>query len=484
MKIPFGISRESWANVKIPYAVKRLFRDRFGLSAVLFLLALFLGTAATFTGVLANRTACAGYVRPALQEGTSSDIKGDPTTPQRNLSCPSTTLRGDAPATSLSDRLKETTAKAEAAVAAAMDGEHGFIQLFGAFQNFTDRTAVEDTASPSYGVSKLKNGSLTFVGQGEPDGSAEAAELKRLQLALDAYDIPLLYIQAPSKLEPGNDGLPYGVTDTGNACADRLLDALEAVGVDAIDLRETLAAQGKPWEDWFYATDHHWNQDAAFLAFQTIGEKLTDYTAQTPSGQGTRRAAFQWEDKYLDAESYQKETLPRWFLGSQGKRVGSLYGGVDDFTLWTPKFPTLLRYEAPAYGVDRYGDATETVLFPERVEERDWFSENPYVYYSGGDYAYAHIQNYYNPDGPKVLLIRESFACAVTPYLAYACSEVTTIDPRYFTGDLMSYVAANKPDVVMILYSAGTTRDITYFRLLPQPAAPGKADSLKWGSGQ
>ncbi len=468
--------------MKIPYAVKRLFRDRFGIAAIFFLLFLFFGAATSFTGVLADMTACAGFSRSVWTESVG---KQSPIVPQRTLSSPETTLREvDAPAVSWGEQLKEKTAKAEAAVTAAMDKSHGYIQLFGAFQNFTDRTAVEDAASPSYAVSKLENGSLTFVGQGEPDGLAEAAELKRLQLALDEMDIPLLYIQAPSKLEPGKDALPYGVTDTGNACADRLLAALDEVGVDHIDLRETFAAQGREWEDWFYRTDHHWNQDAAFLAFRTIGEKLTDYTAKTPSGKGVRRAALQWDDKYLDRENYSRRTLPQWFLGSQGKRVGSFYGGADDFDLWTPDFPTLLHYEAPMNHVDRYGDATETVLFPERVEERDWFAENPYVYYSGGDYGYAHIQNYYNPDGPKVLLIRESFSCALTPYLAYACSEVTTIDPRYFTGTLLSYVAANQPDVVMILYSAGTTRDITHFRLLPQPAALTKQDSLRWKQGE
>ncbi len=467
--------------MKLPYRVKRLFRDRFGVAAALFLLTMFLGAGSTLTGVLADRSACAGYLRPGVPRGTLAGSKGDPTVPSRSLTSPAAALEEvDAPVTPWTERWKEKTAQAETAVTAAMDKNHRYIQLFGAFQDFVDRTAVEDLASPDYKVFKLDGGALTFVGQGEPDARGEAAELKRLQLALEDYDIPLVYVQAPSKVEPGSDALPYGVTDTGNSCADRLLAALDEVGVDYIDLRKTFAAQGKPWQDWFYATDHHWNQDAAFLAFQAMGEKLEDYSSKTPSGQGIRREGFRWEDRYLDRSSYTRTVLPRWFLGSQGKRVGSLYGGADDFALWTPAFPTLLHYEAPFNGVDRYGDATETVLFPDRVEEKDWFSQNPYTYYSGGDYGYAHVQNYYNPKGPKVLLIRESFSCAVTPYLAYACSEVTTIDPRYFNGTILSYVEANKPDVVMILYSAGTTRTEGMFRLLPQPATSGKRDSLRW----
>ena len=60
--------------------------------------------------------------------------------------------------------------------------------------------------------------------------------------------------------------------------------------------------------------------------------------------------------------------------------------------------------------------------------------------------------------GPRVVLLRDSFACALTPFLALSCSELTTIDLRYFEGDLLDTIAGLEPDIALTLYTASTTR--------------------------
>lgn len=454
---------------------KRAFANRYALTAVLFLLITLWGSVTVALGVLDQKTGCAGYARPA-----AALVKTDPALPGRAAAAPAparltTVLPGAPRPRGVGDK----TAAAQAAVTQALENDHSLIELFGAFQVFSGRTVVEDTAQSEYTVARLENGSLTFMGQGIPDPQVQAGELKRLQTALDERDMALLYVQAPSKLEPGTHTLPYGTEDTSNGCADRLLAELEEAEIDCLDLRETLAEAGGDWDRWFYTTDHHWNQEAAFLCFQTLAEKLEDYRQTLSVGQGTKRQSITIPERCTDPDAYDKETLSRFFLGSQGKRVGSGYAGVDDFVLWTPNFPTLLHYSGSTGG-DRYGDMEETVLFPQRVEEKDYYNANPYTYYSGGDYPFARITNYYNPQGPKVMLIRDSFSCAITPYLALACSELATVDPRYFNGDLLSYIDWVKPDVVVVLYSSGMVRQEDTYRLLAQPAAPSKSDSLRW----
>ena len=460
------------------YKLKRIFLNRYAMTAVLFLAIMLWGSVTVLLGILEEGTTCAGYGRPALSRKAGPDL------PRRTLDAQlggvaADLTAADAPVKSWPEQLSAKTAAAEAAVTRALERDHTLIQVYGAFEAFSDRTVVEDTAEPLYSVARLPNGSLTFVGQGDPDPQAQAAELGRLQTALSQRGIPLLYLQAPSKLEPGKDLLPYGLEDPSNDCADRLLAALDETGVDHLDLRQTLKEAGGDWGDWFYKTDHHWNQKAAFVAFQALVEKLEGYRQTLRVGLGTKRRSIQIDPRYTDPDSYDQTTLSGFFLGSQGKRVGSLYAGADDFVLWTPKFPTLLHY-AGVTGGDRYGDATETVLFSQRVEEKDFYDGNPYTYYAGGDYPFAKITNYYNPQGPKVMLIRDSYACAITPYLALSCSELTTVDPRYFTGDLLSYVDREKPDVVVMLYSSGFVREEEPYRLLAQPAGPSKSDVLRW----
>lgn len=452
----------------------RFFTNRFSLSAVLFLLVITVGAFSSLLGVLDGKTACSGFTRPTL-------VKTDPTRPHDALTAPTFSARAlnaPAPVSSWSDRVTQKTAAAENAVQTALTDQHLLIQLYGGFQSFTDRTVVEDTADPDYSVSRLDNGSLTFTTAGTPSATSQAAFLKRLQFALDDRGIPLLYLQAPSKVGGGNDDLPYGVTDTSNQNADALLPLLDEAGIDYLDFRQTLRDAGGSWAEWFYATDHHWNQEAAFTAFQALCGKLEDYDQTITVSRGAKRRPITIDEKWAQRETYDITTLSDRFLGSQGKRVGSLYAGMDDFDLWVPKCPTLLRYDATTPAA--HGDAGETVLFPVRLEEPDPFKGNPYTYYAGGDYGFTRVTNYYNPQGPKVLLVRDSFACAITPYLAYSCSELSILDPRYFQGNFLQYVDWVDPDVVLVMYAPGTLRTEAAFSFLAQPTPPSKGDVLRW----
>ncbi len=453
--------------------LRRRFGNRYAWTAALFLAVTVWGGAVVLRGLVQGPTA-KGFVT-AFDGG-----KADPTRPHRALSAVGARLDipGDAPGYAQAAAAK--TAAAEQAVGKALEDDRSLIQLYGLYQGLTGRTVVEDPADPQHAVVKLPDGNLVFVQQDEPDPMAQAAELKRLQLALEQRDCQFLYLQAPAELDPEDEALPVGVRDTSNRCADRLLVQLDALDVDAMDFRQTLKDAGGAWGRWFYTTDHHWTQEAAFLCFQALCQRLEEsYTQTVPVGEGGEETVpIAIPERYTDPDSYASATLSGFFLGSQGKRVGSLYGGVDDFVLHTPKFPTRMRYVS-TYGGQRDGDITQTVLFPDRVAERRWFEGTPYEFYAGGDNAMALLTNYYNPRGPRLLVIRDSYACAMTPYLGLVCSQLTTIDPRAFSGDLLTYVDWLDPDVVLVLYSSTMVHSEDAYRLLSQ-SVPSKGDSLRW----
>ena len=319
----------------------------------------------------------------------------------------------------LGERIQSFIGSAEATANSALDQDHFFIQLYGEVQKLSGRTVVED-ADPRYSVVKLTDGTLTFVNDQALDVSGHGRSVVRLSRALEKRDIPLLYVQAPQKLQSGDPRLPDGVSDYGNDYADQILAVLEEQGVAALDLRETLAACGRDWSSLFFRTDHHWTPEAGFLACQTIAETLRrDYGFTIPG-------------KYTDERFFTRTFYSDYFLGSQGKRVGSLYAGVDDIELWVPTFHTNFTYSIPIYDMERTGPFEESLLFPERVEERDYFGGNPYTLYAGGDYPMGRIYNEVHPEGKRILLLRDSYACALTPFLALSCGELITIDLRYF----------------------------------------------------
>ena len=339
--------------------------------------------------------------------------------------------------------------EAESASNSDLDRDHLFIQLYGGIQRLTGRRVVEDAVAGNT-VVKLSTGALNFVDMSVSSLDPEVPLAHARQTAdfagdLAAEGIPFLFVTAPQKIQRETDLLPAGLEEFGNDCADAFLEELEALGLEWFDLRPLFETNGI-YSGWFFQTDHHWKPEAAFFAWQHLAQVLDmAYGFHTPTA-------------WTDPNNWNTKLLEDYFLGSQGKRVGSLYAGVDDFTIYTPEFDTYLTYTSQDGGFSRAGPFQQSVCFPERVAAADWFGGNPYTYYSGGDYGLATITNHNNPEGPRIVLLRESFSCALAPFLALSCSELTTIDLRYFDGDLMDAIRGLDPDLVMTLYTASSTR--------------------------
>ncbi|MEG2455194.1 MAG: hypothetical protein RSC08_02975 [Oscillospiraceae bacterium] len=381
----------------------------------------------------------------------------------------------------LLDQAKALIAGAETALSHRLDESHFFIQLYGGVQRLTTRRVVTDIADPTYTVYKMEEGSLTFTkDKMDWDTAGNAHNLSRLQTVLKQRGSELLYIQAPQKIQGDGTGqLPYGVFDNGNQCADQLLAALKELDIPTMDLRLAFEADGKPWEDYFFKTDHHWKPEAAFFAYDRLCSAIETYSFQTPLPDGgTRYRNYQVPDYLRNPDSFSKTTYYDYFLGSQGKRTGTLYSGTDDIDVWKPNFMTRFRYQSSGGGFDRVGSFEDTLLFEDQIAQRDLFNGNPYTLYSGGDFPLGRITNYYNPDGPRIMLLRDSFSCALAPFLALACSELYTVDLRYFNDEFLQYVNWLKPDLVFVLYSPGSARLDTTFDFF-SPGKTGTPTGLK-----
>ena len=422
--------------------------------AVLFLCAMATGAVLLLTGLAPTAPTCEGVRLPtrsvsyAAQAGLS-DGRGSPG--QRGEAV---TVQAEPPF----ERLQDFLSTADAAANSALDKGHLFIELYGGVQALSDRTVVEDV-DPQYSVVKLTDGTVTFINAEPKDVTGNGRAVVRLSQALAEREVPLLYVQAPQKLQENDDRLPTGVTDYGNDYADQVLGVLAENNVATLDLRETLADTGRDWSSFFFRTDHHWTPEAAFTAHQALAQVLeTDYGFTIP-------------EENTDSAAFTRTNLSDFFLGSQGKRVGSLYAGVDDIEVWTPNFDTDFTYSIPIYDMERTGPFEESLLFPERIEEKDFFNGNPYTLYAGGDYPMARIYNELSPDRPRIMLLRDSYACVLTPFLALDCGELITVDLRYFHDDLLTYVDWLEPDLVIVMYTAGSAALDELFDFFPGDAA-------------
>lgn len=409
------------------------------ISALLFLSTLALGSLMATSSFMEERATSAGFYFPEKQqEVVSASLTA-------LYSAPDTKGHGRSLST---DDLFTSTQKFLSTtpnqVNRALDTDGWFIDLYGSVQQFLGRTYVDDL-DPKYSIVRLSDGSLAFANQSPVDTTDHARALVRLSQQLEAYDIPLIYIQAPQKIAPDDPRLPYGVVDYGNDYADQILSILDEEELPYIDLRETFSQQDEDWSHWFFNTDHHWTVDGAFLANQTIWDTLSnDYNMEA-------------DTHILDPQFYYKTTYEDLLLGSQGKRIGSLYGGMDDFSILRPTFYTHLSYRIPAYGREHVGSFQDSMLHMDYLTNDDPYNQNPYLTFGGGDFGMTQTTNYLNPDGPKIMLIQDSYANPMIPFMALGCSELTTMDVRYFTGSITSYVSWVKPDIVLVMYTGGST---------------------------
>lgn len=250
----------------------------------------------------------------------------------------------------------------------------------------------------------------------------------------------LLYVQAPNKVCK-EDTLVSGVMDFANQNADQLLSGLTAAGIPTLDLRESLHGQGMDHHEAFFVTDHHWTGETGLWAAGEIGRHLKEHF-----GCGVDLEA-------LAPERFYAEVYPDHFLGSQGKKLTLSLVAPEDISLLYPSYETRLRFQIPSIGIDLTGDFSVTYNM-EAVEGPDPYSRDPYHAYSYGDRALIRYENPAAPEGKKVLLIHDSFADVVQSFLALGLRELETMDVRYFTGSLETYIREHQPDLVIVMYNA------------------------------
>ena len=272
--------------------------------------------------------------------------------------------------------------------------------------------------------------------------------VSRIQTLKDVSEkngVRFLYCVAPSK--ELYEQLPSNVTDYAKDNYDRFLARLEASGIPTVIFAGILEEKAIAGPQAFYYTDHHWRGISGFWASVAICKELSS------------RYHFEYQEQYLDLSNYNVNWYPNWFLGARGKRVGRFFTwrGAEDFELITPIFETNMTEEQPFKHELREGKFEETVLFMNNMK-KDYYDLSPYETYSGGNFRLQIMKNNLNPAGKKIVLVRDSFACVVAPFLALQTSELHVCDIRdfeHYVGDKLNldeYMQRIKPDYLIVLY--------------------------------
>lgn len=297
-------------------------------------------------------------------------------------------------------------------------------------------------------VVRMENGYLCMT-ENSVDASVMdkmADSCANLRDVAESVNAEFLYVMAPRKLyyEETADGC-YNITQ--QKYHDYLAD-LKQRNIQVLDLAEKMEQQNIRFEDAFFITDHHWKPETGFWAAGQIMEHLN------------RNQEFPYNAAITDLNNYDVKVYEDWFLGATGKKVGRFFSplGVDDISLITPKFDTSLTV-TDTRGT-RTGSLQDTLINMSQLREKNYHNKNPYAAYSGGDFGLQVIQNENAAEDAKnIVIIRDSFACCVTPYLSMATDTLHVMDVRYWRGTdtaktMVDYIKEVKPDYVLVLYSS------------------------------
>lgn len=346
--------------------------------------------------------------------------------------------------------IKSTTEKIDTIIT----GSIPFIEYNGAFDRIMGKHMIED-ADPEKTVYKMDNGQLTFI-QPAYDITGSADSVIELNNYLRDKNIDFLFVQAPFKIDKYDPQLPPCISDTVNANVDAFLQALSGRAVPFYDLREVIHDLKMPYADLFYNTDHHWKVETAFWAYTQVMRKINaDY-------------GYDINPDTIDPDQFIFKEFKSVSLGSEGRRVGRYYGGVDDYTVIMPKFYTAytvkILYDS-GNETELSGSFHDTIIQENRIGKKPSMDTESYRAYLGPNHPKIEITNNAVGQG-RVLLVEDSFGKPFSAFVSLNFHETDILDLRYYTDQsLYEYLDANRYDMVMILYnpsSLSESMDVLY----------------------
>ncbi len=314
------------------------------------------------------------------------------------------------------------------------------IHAYGGVQNVLNRSLIDDTDRSSE-VVKLKNGYLTFKENSNTDLTALADYLTELKSVCDSAGCELMYVNKISKgttdesINP--DFYPYTYHNNFSDIKPKLIES----GIPVLDFEQVIKDQNMDKYSLFFKTDHHWTPQTGLWVSENIATQLN------------KEYGWNLNASLLSISNFKKDNYSDSFLGSQGKRVGALYDGVDDFIVVKPDFETSLTVEMS--DIDRIAAGTfeEVLLHKESITPDNLLNKDDTAYdtYMRGNHPLVRIKNHKITNGKTALFVLDSYGSVVAPFLSLEFQQLDCIDIRSYTDSVKDYIFENKPDVVIYM---------------------------------
>ncbi len=255
---------------------------------------------------------------------------------------------------------------------------------------------------------------------GKPSSQSDifTDNLEALQILLERLNDKITLLTVPSSGLIYEDKLPFGINaHEQREAVDDFKIAVDGKG-NYIDLL-TLFEKHRD-EEIYFKTDHHWTSYGAYMAYKAMMEKLSL--------------------KPVQLQDFQKKTI-EGFYGTYYSKFRGNFVSSEQFTYYDFDDKNL---EIKYIGVD---DKESTLFFEEYLKERD-----KYKMFLGGNDGLVTIKNEEALYEEKVLILKDSYANAMVPYLSKTFKEIHLLDLRYYNASLKDYMEKENFDEVILLF--------------------------------
>ena len=201
----------------------------------------------------------------------------------------------------------------------------------------------------------------------------------------------------------------------------QIKDALPSA--EFVDVRDTFKDEYAAGNQIYYKTDHHWTAYGAYTAYRELGSAL-GYTPHEKS-------------------DYEITAYPD-FYGTTYSSSGYWLTPSEDIEVWDNKQNNVKVTITDGGEIIEQDD----MFFYSHLDEDD-----KYPVYLDGNHPYTVIKNASADSDKKLMVIKDSFAHSLVPFLADHYSEIVMIDLRYYTDPVSEVIKSEKIDEVLVLYS-------------------------------
>ena len=257
----------------------------------------------------------------------------------------------------------------------------------------------------------------------QPDAAKVTENLTYVNNFVESVDIPVTFSLIPTQACIWADRLPDGAP---NASQTGLLDQAKAAvpGATWADLYSPLWEHKD--ESIFYRTDHHWTSLGAYYGYTGLAEAL----GFTP----------------VPLDTYTETIRSTEFYGTVFSSSGVRWVSPDTISTYVPDTGITVT----SYTYDSTGNQVEV---PRSLYDTSFLSvKDKYSMFLGGNQSLGVVKTP-NTDKPKLLVIRDSYADSLVPFLTPHFSEIHLIDLRYYKLSIADYIQQNGIDQALVLYS-------------------------------